>query len=207
MENRKRMKNTVILLFLMTLLVMVCRAEIRKQKKVKCHPSCCQKPKKPKSLIGRYMIDAVDGSEHSGDDVFDLVYVLIKLAKGTYYDFAENDIAENRKATNETMHGEYRLSDNMIPYNPMMYNRLTAAKRSAVRTRYAPGNGVSASIDSNGRFQGSGGSSPFKIPMPQVNFDTKRFLGLNVSTQAAVAVSNSKKLLTLVKYISTRQNL
>ena len=40
------------------------------------------KPKKPKSLIGRYMIDAVDGSEHSGDDVFDLVYVLIKLAKG-----------------------------------------------------------------------------------------------------------------------------
>ena len=199
MENGIKMKNTVILLVVMALLVVMCRAEIRKQKKVKCHPSCCQKPKKPKSLIGRYMIDAVDGSEHSGDDVFDLVYVLIKLAKGTYYDFAENDIAENRKATNETMYGEYRLSDNMIPYNPMMYNMLTAAKRSAVRTRYAPGNGVSASINSNGRFQGSGGSSPFQFPTPQFNFDRKKFLGLNVSTQAAVAVSYLKTLVPLVK--------
>ena len=176
----------VAIIFLFTLLAL-CGAELRRQKKVRCHPSCCQKEKKPKSIIGRYMFDVVDGSERSGDDLVDLAYVLIKLAKGTFDEFTD----PTQRSANETMFQQYRYEDNMIPNNPVNYNIMEAVQRSAVRTRYAPGNGIaSASGDFTGtRAPGRTRSSLFRGLTPVVNLDTKSFMGLNVSTQAAVAVS------------------
>lgn len=178
-------RRAVIFLLILTILAM-CEGEFRRQKKIRCHPSCCQKEKKPKSLIGRYMLDVVDGSEKSSDDIVDLAYVLIKLARGTFGEFAESA----PRTTNETIDQGYRYKDNMIPSHPMNYNMMGAAQRSAVRTRYAPGNGIAAA---SGVFSGSSSRSPFSSLfrgfMPIVNLSTQTFMGLNVSTQAAVAVS------------------
>jgi len=188
----RSISNVITLLSIVLLFAVFASAELRKSKKVRCHPSCCPKPKQPKSLIGRYVLDVADGSEDGGDDFFDLVYVLMKIAKGTYNEFSTEIPHEDRKRhANETMYQEYRYSnDNMIPTNPINYNMLDATKRSAVRTRYAPGNGIANILGGNlqgTRTAGRTGLSLFRGITPQFNFDRNTFLGLNVSTQAAMA--------------------
>ena len=182
------LRQVISIMFILFVLQTICDAELRKKKKVRCHPSCCPKQKTPKSLLGRYMFDVIDGSESAGDDIFDLVYVLIKLAKGTYKEFTEDT---SPRFTNETTNQEYRYDENTIPGSTFSFNMLDAVKRSSVRTRYAPGQGV---IDGElgtsrhpGRTQTS--KSIFRGLSPQFNFNTQSFLGLNVSTQSAVAVS------------------
>ena len=168
-------------LFICMLLAM-CEAEFKKQKKVRCHPSCCQKERKPKSLIGRYMLDIVGGSDESSDDIVDLAYVLIKLAKGTFGEFT----GSASHTTNETIYEEYRYDANMIPNHPINYNKMGAGSRAAVRTRYAPG---FHNIQGGFRAPGRTRTSLFRGFAPIVNLSTQTFMGLNVSTQAAVAVS------------------
>ena len=179
--------SVVTFIFFTLMILAMCEAEFRRQKKVRCHPSCCQKEKKPKSLIGRYMLDVADGSEESSDDIVDLAYVIIKLAKGSFGEFT----GSSSGSTNETMYQAYRYDYNMIPNNPIKYNGMDASQRSAVRTRYAPGNGIAAAsgVFSGFRAPGSTRTSLFRGLMPIVNFSTETFMGLNVSTQAAVAVS------------------
>ena len=194
MNSIRSISNVITLLSIVSLFTLFASAELRKSKKVRCHPSCCPKPKQPKSLIGRYVLDVADGSEEGGDDFFDLVYVLMKIAKGTYNEFStENSHEDRNRHANETMYQEYRYSDNnMIPTNPINYNMLDATKRSAVRTRYAPGNGIANILGGNlqgTRTAGRTGLSLFRGITPQFNFDRNTFLGLNVSTQAAMAVS------------------
>ena len=190
-----RLSISLTLFLSLVLLIAICEGGgLRKQKKVRCHPKCCQnqKPKKPKSLLGRYMLDVADASENGqGEDIFDLVYVLIKTAKGTYNDYqlfgATKDGLQN--ATNS--HQEYRFGGS---FNEIMSD-VSADQRSAVRTRYAPGNGVADSVfgGMTSMFFPPGGRTQSSIwrlfPQPQVNLDTQTFFGLNVSTQAAVAVS------------------
>ena len=190
--------NVISLILIITLFTLCASDKIRKHKKVRCHPSCCPKPKQPKSLIGRYVLDVADGSEEEGgDDFFDLVYVLMKLAKGTYKEFSSDSPQEDiGRHMNETLYQEYRYDDgNMIPNNPIDYNMFDATKRSAVRTRYAPGNGIANAFGGafgglqGTRTAGRAGFSLFRGITPQFNFDRNTFLGLNVSTQAAMAVS------------------
>ena len=182
------LKSSIVLTVLAVLtLFAICEGALRKQKKVRCHPSCCHKPKKPKSLLGRYMVDLADDSDGRGDDIVDLAYVLLKVAKGTYNDYQ----ASMPSFRNGTNYEEYRYEDNMIPNSPISYDMFEAAQRSAVRTRYAPGNGVAAALGTTvtSMFSPGGKKSIFSGLTPQVNLDKNRFLGLNVSSQAAVAVS------------------
>ena len=193
----RNFRNIITLISIASLFTLCASAELKKHKKVRCHPSCCPKPKQPKSLIGRYVLDIADGLDEDGDNFFDLVYVLMKVAKGTYNEFtAGNPIGtdETRKHANESIFQEYRYNeDNMIPTNPISYDMLDATKRSAVRTRYAPGNGIASNTGFGGSgIQGTAGRTGFSLfrgLSPQFNFDKNRFLGLNVSTQAAMAVS------------------
>ena len=121
----------------------------------------------------------------------------MKLAKGTYKEFNFDSPQEDvGRLMNETLYQEYRYDDgNMIPNNPINYNMLDATKRSAVRTRYAPGNGIANTFGGafgglqGTRTAGRAGFSLFRGITPQFNFDRNTFMGLNVSTQAAMAVS------------------
>ena len=87
----RNFQNILTLIAIVSLLTLCASAELRKHKKVRCHPSCCPKPKQSKSLIGRYVLDVADGLEEGGDDFFDLVYVLMKVAKGTYNELSTVD--------------------------------------------------------------------------------------------------------------------
>ena len=187
------MKTTLIFPRVITvlgllILLTLCVSALRKQKKVRCHPSCCPKARTPKSILGRYMVDIADGSESDGDDMVDLTYVLIKLAKSAYNDFQ----TPTASPTNGTSYQEYRSQDNMIPNSPISYGMSEAAKRSAVRTRYAPGGGIVKQISAmtGMLFPGSRAPSSFLRGLqPQFNFDRQQFFGLGISSQAAMAVS------------------
>ena len=141
------------------------------------------------------MFEVADASENGIDeDIFDLVYVLLKVAKGTINDYQTSGTRRHDGLQNATnSYQEYRFEDNS--FNHIVSE--TAEPRSAVRTRYAPGNGITDSIFGGGMFSPPPGRTPGSIwsfiPQPQVNLNTKTFLGLNVSTQAAVAVSNIAK--------------